>query len=125
MRLNELNEFKISLSLDELAKKHDVKLSLAHKSLYIFLLGFCIKTGRYDEDKGRYFTNLTVREMIDEYKAGHTTVINGLKLLSDCAAISRVKSSSLAVCGESNAKKSKSCVTYVNTDFLMNSEERG
>jgi len=117
MRVNELNEFKISLSLDGLAKKYDVKLSLAYKSLYISLLRFCVKMGRYDEDKKRYFAELTVNEMINEFKAGHTTVANALKALSECTAISRVKSASGA--------KNKSCVTYVNTDFLGNNEERG
>ena len=117
MRLTDLNDFEIALRLDELAKQHEVKLSCMHKSIYISLLRYCEKKGEYDENKGRYYVKLAVNEMAVEFKAGHTAVMNALKLLSDCGAVYRVKSSSIRS-GTGNNSKKQAFITYINTDFL-------
>jgi len=117
MRLTDLNDFDISLRLEELSRKHNIKLTFAHKRIYISLLRFCEEKGQYDENNKGYYVNLAVNEMTDEFKAGHTTVINALKLLSGCGAVSRVKSSSVKN-GVPHSGKSQVCITYINVDFL-------
>lgn len=121
MRLTDLNDFEIAMRLDELAKHHEVKLSCIHKSIYIALLRFCEEKGEYDENKGRYYINLSVNEILVKCKAGHTAVMNALNLLSGCGAVVRVKSSSVKSGGTNskiNTNKNKTFITYINTDFL-------
>lgn len=126
MRITDLNDFEISLRLGKYAKKHNIKLPLAQKTLYIAFIRFCEKNGQYDETKGQYFINLSVKEMAREFDAGHTTVINALKALSDCGAISRIKSSLFKnneTSGVHNA--TQAFITYINVDFLADEKNNG
>ena len=112
MRINELNDFVIFLRLDELAKRHKIKLTFAQKKLYIDFVRFCEKKGQYNEDKGQYYHSLTVSEMAREFAAGHTTVTGALKALSDCGAINRVKSPAV------KSNEAGGVITNINVDFL-------
>ena len=119
MRITDLNDFDISLRLGRYAKQYNVNLTLIQKTLYISFIKFCEEKGKYDEIKRRYYINLSVKEMVCEFKAGHTTVIKALKALSGCGAINRVKSSlfkSSETVGIND--KTQAFITYINTDFL-------
>ena len=119
MRITDLNDFEISLRLGKYAKQHNVNLTLIQKTLYISFIKFCEEKGEYDELKGQHYINLSVKEMVREFKAGHTTVINALKALSDCGAINRIKSSLFKnnkSAGVNNA--AQAFITYINVDFL-------
>jgi DNA-binding MarR family transcriptional regulator len=119
MRITELNDFVILLRLDELAKRRNVKLTFAHKKLYIAFVRFCEEKGQYDEDKRQYYLSLTVNEMAHEFAAGHTTVTGALKALSDCGAINRAKSSALKSSDADGSNgRNQAFLTYINVDFL-------
>lgn len=91
IRLTELTDSEILLKLEELAQPHDVRLSFAHKLFYISLLHLCEELGEFDENSKQYFVELSVSAFVQKFRVSHTTVVQSLKLLSECGAIRREK----------------------------------
>ena len=112
MRIINLHDFEICMRLEKLSKRHNIKLTLAQKKLYIDFIKFCEDKGLYDENGGHYYLSLTISEMSHEFAAGKTTVTNALKALSGCGAVIRVKSSSV------KNNEASGVITNVNVDFL-------
>lgn len=120
IQLTTLTDSEILLKLQGLAQQYNIRLSFAHKMFYISLMHLCEEIGELDEDSKQYFIELSVSAFAQRFRVSHTTIVQSLKLLSECGAIRREKHKR-AFCKimQGEYVLNGAYRTYINTLFLQ------
>ena len=92
MKFTSLSDSEILLYLDTLSSSHDVALKFAHKKFFISLLHYIEDHGVYDESSDSYYVDISVASFSKLFDTSLTTVVQSLRLLSNCNAIQRITS---------------------------------